>query len=64
MPRFKCDWPGCQETTEQQLEDNWAYCCDHPDIDFLPDPANLCPHHARAYDDLACNVQPPTSGQN
>jgi hypothetical protein len=56
-----CDWPGCTEKTANWIQEGWANCCSHGDIPFLADPCLLCPTHGRAYEDLACNEQPPTT---
>lgn len=60
----KCDWPGCEAKTESWLSDGWATCGSHEDVAFLPDPCLLCPAHGLAYEDLACNVQPPTPAEH
>jgi hypothetical protein len=64
MGTYRCDWPGCKAHTEHWFQEGWASCCSHSDIPFLPDPCGLCPTHGRAYEDLACNKQPPTTSTN
>src|SRR5262245_11978240 len=55
MTTIKCDWPGCRWITEHPFLDGWGACAAHGDIEFLPDPAVLCPRHAEAYEDHARN---------
>jgi hypothetical protein len=42
---IKCDWPGCQWITVHPFLEGWSACAAHGDIEFLPDPAVLCPRH-------------------
>ena len=60
MTTIKCGWPGCTAESSQPFADGWASC----DPGFGMEHGMLCPHHARAYDALAGNKQPPTSVKN
>jgi hypothetical protein len=67
--KWRCDWPGCEERTEQWFTDGWTVGGGTAPDDGVPErselvsglPAEwlLCPRHARALEVL--EEQPPTN---
>jgi hypothetical protein len=56
---IKCGWPGCTAESNHLFTDGWASCSP----DFGMEHEMLCPHHAKAYNALAIDDQPPTPTQ-